>query len=418
MPFALAFNKAGDLFNTDQEGETWMPNGNPLDELNHIIAGRNYGFPPRHEKWLPNLVSEPPVVAFGPQHESACGLDFNEPRAPINLKSEIRNPKSALPASPAQGLFGPKWWEGDALVAGESRGKIWRVRLVKTPHGYVGKEFLIARLSLLTLDLAISPKGDLYVCCHSGLPDWGTGPKGDGKFFKISYTDPKAPQPVIAWAAAPSEVRVAFDKPLDPSVTNAVVGQEIEFGEYVRAADRYEVLKPPYQVVKQQEVAPRGKIKILAAKLDHDNQTLVLTTEPHPQTVTYALTIPGMKARDGRGDVGTVDLDYDLHGVDVFAINDSIANRFPGKISETVKSFGIDRLNRGQFLPAWFPHPDLSIAGAIAGSSDNQLRSYPISKEKAADRVQLLFRFFAPPNADKVRLSAKKEFELLNASLM
>src|SRR5439155_7984103 len=239
-----------------------------------------------------------------------------------------------LSASPAQGLFGPKWWEGDAFVAGESRGKIWRVRLVKTPRGYVGKEYFIARLSMLTMDLAISPKGALYVCCHSGLPDWRTGPKGDGKIFKISYTDPKAPQPVIAWAAAPTEVCVAFDKPLDPSVTNAVVGQEIEFGEYVRAADRYEVLKPPYQVVKQQEVAPRGKIKILAAKLDHDNQTLVLTTEPHPQTVTYALTIPGMKARDGRGDVGTVDLDYDLHGVDVFAINDSIANRFPGKISE------------------------------------------------------------------------------------
>jgi len=35
--FALTFNKAGDLFNTDQEGETWMPNGNPLDELNQII---------------------------------------------------------------------------------------------------------------------------------------------------------------------------------------------------------------------------------------------------------------------------------------------------------------------------------------------------------------------------------------------
>jgi len=100
VPYTLAFNKAGDLFNTDQEGETWMPNGNPLDELNHIIPGRNYGFPPRHEKWLPNLVSEPPVVAFGPQHESTCGLVFNEPHAPMNLKSGLRNLKPALPVSP------------------------------------------------------------------------------------------------------------------------------------------------------------------------------------------------------------------------------------------------------------------------------------------------------------------------------
>ena len=79
VPYGLQFNEAGDLFNTDQEGETWMPNGNPLDELNHIQTGRNYGFPPAHPQWLPGLVSEPPVVGFGPQHQSTCGFVFNEP---------------------------------------------------------------------------------------------------------------------------------------------------------------------------------------------------------------------------------------------------------------------------------------------------------------------------------------------------
>ena len=33
FPVALAFNRRGDLFATDQEGATWLPNGNPLDEL-------------------------------------------------------------------------------------------------------------------------------------------------------------------------------------------------------------------------------------------------------------------------------------------------------------------------------------------------------------------------------------------------
>lgn len=294
VPYALAFNQSGDLFCTDQEGETWCPNGNPLDELNQIIPGRNYGFPPRHEQWLPNLMSEAPVVAFGPQHQSTCGLVFNHPRTD-------------------QGQFGPKWWEGDAFVAGESRGKIWRVRLVKTAHGYVGKEFLIARLSMLTMDLAISPRGDLYVCCHSGQPDWGTGPKGEGKVFKISYIDPKAPQPVIAWANGPMETRIAFDKPVDSSVTNGMVGQVIEFGEYVRAADRFEVLKPPYKVVEQQEAAPRGKLKIVAARLA-GKQTLVLATDPHPQATSYALTIPSVKAPGAVGAGATVDVDYDLSG--------------------------------------------------------------------------------------------------------
>jgi len=323
VPYNFAFNKRGDLFMTDQEGETWCPNGNPLDELNHIIPGRHYGFPPRHEKWLPNLVSEPPVVAFGPQHQSACGFVFNEPHGPINPKPKIRNPKPAsnsqfsilnsqlaLPASPGQGLFGPKWWKGDAFVTGESRGKIWRVRLVKTPRGYVGKELLVARLSMLTTDVAISPEGDLYVSCHSGLPDWGTGPNGEGKIFKISYTDPKAPQPVASWLENAREVRVEFDKPLDLLAIKAVVGQEIEFGEYIRAADRNEVLKPPYDVVKQQEAAPRGKLRIAAARLDDAGKTLVLTTGSHPGGVTFALTVPAVKARGGRGAGEPVAIDY------------------------------------------------------------------------------------------------------------
>ena len=334
VPYNLAFNKAGDLFNTDQEGETWCPNGNPLDELNHIVLGKNYGFPPRHEKWLPDLISEPPVVGFGPQHQSSCGFVFNEPYPPINVAAFVRaglieteiaaTRKGASrvltnAATAGQGLFGPKWWEGDAFVAGESRGKIWRVKLVKTPAGYVGKEFIIARLSMMPTDVAISPKGDLYVCCHSGKPDWGTGPKGEGKIFKISYTDKSAPQPVAVWPSQQMEVRVAFDRPVDGSITNQLAGKEIEFGEFVSAADRYEVLKPPYKAVELQEQTPRGKLRILSARLENNQQTLVLSTAPHPLATRYALTISGVQAKGKSGSGATVDLDYDLSGVQAVA---------------------------------------------------------------------------------------------------
>jgi putative heme-binding domain-containing protein len=292
VPYALAFNKAGDLFCTDQEGETWCPNGNPLDELNHIIPGRNYGFPPRHEKWLPSLVSEIPVIGFGPQHQSACGMVFNEP-------------------TKTQKLFGPKWWEGDLFVAGESRGKIWRVRLARTPGGYRGQAFLLARLTMLTTDVAISPRGDLYVSCHSGEPDWGTGPKGAGKIFKISYRDPKAPLPVLARAVSPTEVLVTFDKPLDPAAVGEARSQAIQFGEFVSAADSFERLKPPYKVVQAQQAAPRGNLKIISARLA-DPQTLQLSTDPHPLPVTYALTLPAIKPRGAAGAGATLYVDYDL----------------------------------------------------------------------------------------------------------
>ncbi len=318
VPYTLAFNQAGDLFNTDQEGETWMPNGNPLDELNHIVAGRNYGFPPPHPQWLPGLVSQAPVVGFGPQHESTCGFVFNEPASRSNPSKKTS--AIPLPVSPGQALFGPREWQGDAIVAGESRGKLWRVPLVRTASGYHGREQLFARFDLLVTDVAISPKGDLYVSCHSGPPDWGTGPQGTGHLFRISYVDPTAPQPLHAWPESSTEVRVSFHHPVDPSVlmglqpsrTDPAARFQIEFGEYVRAADRLETLKPPYAVVRQQDATPRGHLAVRSARLEHGGRTLVLTTDPHPLPVTYALTVPGVKAVGASGPGTTVDLDYNL----------------------------------------------------------------------------------------------------------
>lgn len=323
VPVALAFNAEGDLFNTDQEGETWMPNGNPLDELNHIVQGRNFGFPPRHDRWLPGLESESPVVAFGPQHQSACGLVFNVQATKSGESS--RGTAIPLPVSPGQGVFGPDWWRGDAFVAGESRGKIWRVRLVKTPAGYVGRAYTIARLSMLTLDLTISPRGDLYVCCHSGPPDWGTGPQGIGKIYRIRYTDRTVPQPVAVWPSGPSEVRVHFDRVVEGMGTNdlgslgakatSFSSAKIEFGTYVSAGDRFEVLKPPYEVVQQQEATPRGHLAVRSSRLDDGGATLVLTTDPHPLSVSYVLSVSGLPPKRRGDDSAGFEVEYDFHGV-------------------------------------------------------------------------------------------------------
>ena len=68
---------------------------------------------------------------------------------------------------------------------------------------------LVASLDMLTIDVATSPKGDLVVCCHSGPPDWGTGPTGKGRVFEISYVDEKAPQPVVASLSGTVTAQVA-----------------------------------------------------------------------------------------------------------------------------------------------------------------------------------------------------------------
>src|SRR5262249_23693758 len=79
------------------------------------------------------------------------------------------------------------------------------------------------------------------------------------------------------------------------------------------AADRLEVLKPPYKVVTQQEATPRGKLRIVGAKIVN-KQTLALATDPQPLATSYALTIRDVKAPGVQGIGNTVDMDYDLSG--------------------------------------------------------------------------------------------------------
>lgn len=277
---SLQFNNKGDLFGTDQEGATWVPNGNPLDELLHIEKGRHYGFPPRHPRWLPDVIDEPSVYDFPPQHESTCGFRFNGPAA-------------------GRGRFGPDFWAQNAIVTGESRGKLWRTQLAKTAAGYVARTELIARMGLMAVDCAVSPAGDLLICCHTGKPDWGNGPKGEGRLFKISLTKKAEPQPVITWAASETETVVAFDRKLAAAPKQV----SLEAGTYVSAADRLETIRPGYAVVAMQLRQPRKAVEVTAASLGKSAGSLILRTAPRNSAVNYAVTMPG------------IDLAHDLTGV-------------------------------------------------------------------------------------------------------
>jgi putative heme-binding domain-containing protein len=331
FPVALAFNRLGDLFATDQEGATWLPNGNPFDELLQIQQGRHYGFPPRHPRHLQGVIDEPSVFDYTPQHQSTCGLNFNE----------------AVNGGPT---FGPEFWAGDALVAGYSRGKLYRTKLVRTPAGYVAQNQIVACLNMLTADVCVSPRGDLVVAVHSGQPDWGSGPTGRGKLYKISDADPDLPRPVFAWASGPQEVRVAFDRPLDPArLRDLSKNVSIEFGKSVKPGDRFESLRPGYEVVHRQLIQPRFELPILGAQVSGDGRNLILATRPHPEAVSYAIKLPGPSRPDEPGMLrqeAAVDIGYDLCGV--------AADWQPsGEATES----------------AWLPHLDLRVARAFTAAS-------------------------------------------------
>jgi len=333
FPVALRFNRHGDLFCTDQEGATWLSNGNPFDELLHIQPQRHYGFPPRHPKHLNAVLDEPSTYDYSPQHQSTCGLNFNE-------------------SAEGGQLFGPEWWFGDAIVCGYSRGKLYRTTLVKTEAGYVAAGALLACLQQLTVDACLSPRGDLVVATHSGGPDWGSGPGGRGKLYQIRYEDRDCPQPVAAWAAGSHEVRVAFDRPLDARQFERFTRDvKIEYGPHVRAGDRFETFWPGYSVVEMQARGYRRMLPVLATSLTTDGRAMVLTTGEHPDAVSYAVLLSDDVAKPSGGvlaRVPAVELAYDLSGVEA-EWRGSSAGQWSGRV----------------------PHLDLEAAeGLLAGSAE------------------------------------------------
>lgn len=339
---SMAFNTNGDLFCTDQEGATWLPNGNPFDELLNIQPCRHYGFPPRHPKYLPDVIDEPSVFDYAPQHQSTCGLHFNEP-APTGSK-----------------IFGPQWWRGDAFIAGESRGKIWRTKLIKTAEGYVAQNALIACLRMLTIDAIPTIDGGLLVTCHSGAPDWGSGPQGKGKLYKISYTNPDAPQPMFAYALSPTETRVVFDRPIDPvQFGNLARQSRITMGRYVTAGDRFESFRPGYQAVVDQQQIKRYDLPILSAAISADNRSIIFQTVPRVTAVNYAIKIPqGSEAVWYASKADSAK----LPGMDVLADLTGVEAEWQGTVNKKKSTW-----------KGWLPHPDLNVSrGLTIGSREHE----------------------------------------------
>lgn len=342
----LELNAIGDLFATDQEGATWMPNGNPFDELLHIDKGRHYGFPPRHPKHLPDVIDEPSVMDYGPQHQSTCGVQFNEP---VNRGK----------------IFGPAWWRGDALVAGESRGKIYRTKLVKTPTGYIGQDQIIACLSWLTIDQCVSPSGDLLISCHSGPVDWGNGPNATGKLFKITHVEPQSAQPVLAYATSPNELRIAFDQPLSGTDLSDISKRtKLTAGWFSREGDRFETFRPGYRAVQMQQALKADKLTVKTVTASEDRRTLTITTEEPRTRMNAVVDVEGWH-RNAKSIPG------ELPQANVLSVAASLSG---ASVEWTARD------GSAQWT-GWLPHFDLGIARSLSTGSAEHARLWELMKQ-------------------------------------
>src|SRR5262249_14782092 len=173
-------------------------------------------------------------------------------------------------------------------------------------------------------DCCVSPKGDLVVACHSGGPDWGSGPGGKGKLYKIRYDGKGIAQPIAIRPNAPDEVRVQFDRPLDPAALRNLANKaELTAGAYVRAGDEFESLRPGYDAVRMQLIAHRKEVRVRGVQMTPDRKSLILATDVCRDAVHYALKLPGLgrpplaKITGPKGVLPQhprIDLDYSLAG--------------------------------------------------------------------------------------------------------
>ena len=192
-------------------------------------------------------------------------------------------------------------------MTGESRGKLFRTQLVKTAARLRRARTRPSRACRCSPSTAASRRTAIWWSrATAAPPDWGTGPNGKGKLYKISYTDREHPQPVLVYPAGPREVRVEFDRPVDPQLAPRRAGTDEAHRGEVRPGRRplHDALAAATRWCRAQRLTPRFDVPVHSAQLTPDRRTLILATDPLPAAVHYALTLPGMgrptKPREGR----------------------------------------------------------------------------------------------------------------------
>ena len=178
------------------------------------------------------------------------------------------------------------------------------------------------------------------------------------------------------WCHSPQEVRIAFDRPLDPaSLAGLKEKIEIDAGPYVAAADRFENLRPGYAVVAHQLSQPRHNINIYSVALTPDQRTLVLATDKHGKHGQYAIRLPkfaGMTA-EKVGDLpqhAEIDLGYDAAGIDAsWWLPDGQSPEWSGRL----------------------PTADLHAARVITAQSADHAALWELAKKRGVLRLDMQF---------------------------
>ncbi len=200
FPMGIALSQSGDLFTSDNQG-----NYNPFNELNHLRAGRRYGFINKLESQqeVGESFESPAVNLPHPWTRSVNGICF------------LNTPQALQQAG--KKLFGP--FEGQLVGCEMNNRALVRMSLQKVGDTYQGAAYPFSLPPMegeLGLEgpiiCAISPAGDLMV---GSLHDsgWGGG-QNTGSIVRFR-PDQELPCGVALVEAHASGFRIEFTSPVD-----------------------------------------------------------------------------------------------------------------------------------------------------------------------------------------------------------
>ncbi len=119
------------------------------------------------------------------------------------------------------------------------------------------------------------------MACHSGGPDWGSGPKGQGRLFALTYADTGSPQVVAIGMPGPGETEISFDRPFTPGRWAELASTlTLTKNRYAAEGDDCEAFRPGYRAVDVQQQEGRWRVPILSATLSADGRCARLKTAP------------------------------------------------------------------------------------------------------------------------------------------
>lgn len=202
FPMGFAKSTDGQLFVTDNQG-----NYNPFNELNHVRAGKRYGFINALEQrsdFQPPTES-PAIEIPHPWTRSVNGL------ALLDLPAGAR--------SAAERPFGP--FTGHLVGCEYDTRRLVRMSLQKTGETYQGAVYPLTlddpqgdQGLLGPLCCAVSPEGALYV---GGIRDsgWGGG-NNHGEIVRMTFAADRLPPGIAEMRATDDGFEIDWTRPLDP----------------------------------------------------------------------------------------------------------------------------------------------------------------------------------------------------------